>query len=569
MKNVPQCLSRFFNPLTTVIAIAFISGGCFSLWSASLTALFIFMLLIFLLWQREKLFLPLSLPLFVIGAVVIAYGLAVFYAVDKAMAFLGFVKITTVAGFLLLSCQIEQESDRKAAWGAVAILGGFSVAVCLGGVLFSYITGASYFFLDNRLGGFLAYANTHALWLLLGLVIIVFQEKLRRRHYLLFALNLSGICLSISRSIALIALITLALLFVLRPAARRLILTMTISGMALGAAVFLLRGMQGDFPRLLETPGQAGEWLSRLIYYQDGLRQIAARPFGWGYLGYWYSQPAFQSACYDARFIHNSILQYALDIGVIPALMILGLGLMLIFSRQTPLMEKIILTLICGHSFIDMDLEFSVLLFIICLTIRPAAKFTAKPDTSPAALKIIKPATPTIILVLLALLHVYCGLINYAADKGPANLALMLYPRHTEVLEQQMMSATTLEEAVPYALRLAQSHEYAFTALDTLARDLYRRGDIQQAAALKLRSIAINRFFAQDYVELLHICNSGYELATSAGDTDDAEYYRQLIISIPLMMEKASLSLHKDAYRLKQKPDLQLPPPTLEYIENI
>jgi hypothetical protein len=145
----------------------------------------------------------------------------------------------------------------------------------------------------------------------------------------------------------------------------------------------------------------------------------------------------------------------------------------------------------------------------------------------------------------------------------------MLYPRHTEVLEQQMMSATTLEEAVPYALRLAQSHEYAFTALDTLARDLYRRGDIQQAAALKLRSIAINRFFARDYVELLNICDAGYKLAVSTGETEVAEYYRQLIISIPLMLEQANQALHKDAYRLKHRPDLQLPPSALEYIAKI
>ena len=545
------------NPLAAVMTVAFLSGGCLSLWSASLTAFVVFLLIFFLLRYNNKLILPLSLPALVVGGTVLAYGLAVFYAVDKGIAFLGFIKMTAVAGFLLLCCQVEKEDAKNAAWDIIPLLGAFSVAVCIGGIFVSFITGASYFFHNGRLSGFLGYANTYALWLLLGLVIIAFKEDWRRRDQLIFAVNICGICLSISRSLAFITIATLIFLLYLRPKARRLILTMSLCGLALGALVILLRGMQGDFTRLLQTPAQAGEWLSRLAYYRDGLSMIAARPVGWGYLGYWYIQTAYQSVFYDVRFIHCSVLQYALDIGIVPALLLAALGAALIFSRRIPMMEKIILALICGHSLIDIDLEFLLLFFIICLSIRPTAA------------KTLKPALAKVFVVFLALLHLYAGLTAYAAEKGPAELALALYPWHTEALEQQMMNAATLEEAAPYGQKLLRRNDYAFLALDTLARASYRKGYLEEAALLKLRSLSINRFLAQDYLELLSICADGYELALTAGDAERAEFFRQVIIAIPQMMEQAGQALHEDAYRLKHKPDLQLPPQALEYIRNI
>ncbi|MCL1872808.1 MAG: O-antigen ligase family protein [Clostridiales bacterium] len=554
---IEKGIKRYLNPLAVAVVIAFFTGGCFSLWSASVVAIVMCVFMFFLLKQKGGLVLPFSLPAFIIVGVVIAYGLVVFFAADRAMAFLGFVKMTAVTAFLLLCFQTIKEDDKKTVWNLVPLLGGLSVVVCIGGVFLTFLTGESYFFQDDRLGGFLGYANTYALWLLLGLVVIAFQDKLRGRDYLLFALNVCGIYLAISRSLTVISLVALALLFILRPAARKLILTMAISGVALAVLVLMFRGMQGDFSRLLEAPGQASEWLSRLIYYKDGLRQIAVRPAGWGYLGYWYSQPAYQSAFYDTRFVHSSILQYALDIGVIPALSLLVLGVMLIFNRKTPLMEKIILSLICGHSLIDIDLEFLLLMFIICLVIRPVA------------LKTVKSKLPVIIMLLLASLHLYCGLTAFAADQGPAKLALALYPCHTDALEQQMMSAATLEEAVPYAQRLAKRNDYTFLALDTFARDSFSQGHTLDAVSFKLDSLSINRFLADDYLELLSFCAYGYESAMAAGDEKGADYYRQLIVSIPLMMEQASQSLNKDAYLLKHKPDLQLPYLALEYIENI
>lgn len=546
------------QPVSLVIAVAFLSGGCFSLWSASLTASIVFAFLAIAPRRGRKLVLPYSLPALVIFGVVASYGASVFYAVDSSMALLGFVKMTAVAGFAVLSSQPENELGKNDVWNLVPLLGGCSVAVCLGGVLLSFFTGKSYFFQNDRLGGFFGYANTFALWLLIGIVALAFRDKWQRRHYAFFALSVCGIFLAISRSLAVISLFTLVLLFLLRPAARRLVATMTFAGLALGAIVFLVRGMQGDYDRLLQTPDQAGEWLSRMVYYQDGIHLVASHPAGLGYLGYWYSQPAWQTAFYDTRFVHCSVLQYAIDIGVIPALALAGLGAALLISRKTPLMEKIVLALVCGHSLIDIDLEYLLLLFVICLCLPLRSSLVWETRT----------VVPSIVAVLLALTHCYFGAAAFSADKGHPDLALALYPRNTEVLESQMMRVPALEEAVPYARALIEQNDYAFLAMDTLARESFSQGDIRKAAELKLDSLSINRLLASDYLELLSICAAGYDAAMRDDNFEDAEYYRQLIVSIPGMMEQAGQSLNKNAYRLKHKPELELPIQALEYIEN-
>ena len=541
-----------------VIIAAFFSGGCFSLFSASLTAALAFISLFVLLWINKKILIPLSFPVFLILGVIAAYGVVGFFAVDKGMAFLGFVKMTAAAAFLLLACQITGESEKKSVWGIIPQLGGLSVLIGVGGIFLTFFTGESYFFQNDRLGVFIDYANTYALWLLLGLVIIAFQDKLKKSHYWLFALNVCGISLAVSRSLAIISIAALVLLLFLRPEKRKLISTMTAAGVIAGVAAFMVRGMQGNFGRLLETPGQAGEWLSRMSYYKDAISMIADNPLGMGYLGYWYSQPAYQTAFYDARFVHSSIVQYALDIGIIPAIALIALGIALIISKRTPLMEKIILVLVCGHSLIDIDLEFLLIFFVICFCIRPVTL---------RAVKSVKPAAAVISLMIIS--HFYFGATAYFADKGPANLALKLYPWHTEVLEYEMMSVATLKEAVPYAKKLIKRNKYTFLAMDTLARDSYSRGSIDEAVMFKIQSLSINRLFSRDYLELLEFCSAGYEKALHEGDTEAAEYYRQQIIAIPETMEQTERELSENAYKLKHKPDLQLPKQALDYIDNI
>jgi hypothetical protein len=160
----------------------------------------------------------------------------------------------------------------------------------------------------------------------------------------------------------------------------------------------------------------------------------------------------------------------------------------------------------------------------------------------------------------LLILHLYFGVVDFAAA-GRAAPALALYPVHTEMLEWEMMHADTLAEAMPFAERLAARNDYAFLALDTLARGGLADGDPKGALELKLQSLAVNRFLAADYLELLDICVLGRDMAVAADNRENAEYFTARAREIPEMMAEARRAIGVSYYRL------ELPPEALACIE--
>lgn len=92
---------------------------------------------------------------------------------------------------------------------------------------------------------------------------------------------------------------------------------------------------------------------------------------GSGINSFSYTQYVDQSAFYDVRFIHNSVLQIAYDIGIIASvvfLLIVVLGAIIILKSNTT--NKIyifmIYTTIFMHSLLDFDLSFASIFILFC-----------------------------------------------------------------------------------------------------------------------------------------------------------------------------------------------------------
>ncbi|MCL1816295.1 MAG: O-antigen ligase family protein [Clostridiales bacterium] len=486
----------------------------------------------------------------------LGYFFSVFAAVDRGIALLGFFRIFAIFAFVLLLYQRSYAFEKANIWEVIPLSGAFSVVLALLDMGLSLFTHKLLFFQNGRLGCVMGYANTYALWLLLGLLILAFRDKPNKLDYCLFALNICGILLTISRSMFLLTAVFLVLLFLLRKSARRMILSASLFSLLAGLLMSAALGV-GEWSRIAQLPNQAGEWLSRLVYYRDALSQIILHPWGRGYLGYWYTQPIWQTAFYEVRFVHSSLLQYALDIGITPALILLGLGVFIVIRRKTPLMEKLILLLILGHSLIDIDLEFLVLIFIVCLCIKP---------DQPAA---IPSRLPAMILLLLTLPLAYLSVAAFDAERREGGLAINMYPAYTEAWEKQLMIAPTLDQAAIYAQRLLEGNPYNFVAIDTLARVCYRDNNFELAAILKLKSLDINRMFAEDYLELLDICAAGYNNELNSGNEQGVAYFRQILLSIPQRIQAVRDSLNADAYKLNHTPQLEIPDAASDYIESL
>lgn len=119
-----------------------------------------------------------------------------------------------------------------------------------------------------------------------------------------------------------------------------------------------ITGNQDTIGRFLTISLESSTLMGRLLYYRDVLPVILKHPFGLGYMGYYYAQGGFQTGVYATKFVHNELLQFAVDVGWIPTLLFAFALLRRLLARKTPAMQRMLLFAICAHSMLDFDLQF-------------------------------------------------------------------------------------------------------------------------------------------------------------------------------------------------------------------
>ena len=154
-----------------------------------------------------------------------------FYAVDRGMAILGFVKFGTVLLFLLCVLQISAE-ERVGLLYTVPASG--CIIVVLG--LFTLVTGIlkDSLFLSGRFGGTFQYLNTMALSLMIGIIVLQFME-IDLKKYLAVICTLYGeILMTGSRFIFVLAIMVLTIFGILRRNKRWFLLLLPAPSLAAG-----------------------------------------------------------------------------------------------------------------------------------------------------------------------------------------------------------------------------------------------------------------------------------------------------------------------------------------------
>jgi hypothetical protein len=124
--------------------------------------------------------------------------------------------------------------------------------------------------------------------------------------------------------------------------------------------------------RLVEVSYNSGVLQERFIIFTDAFKHILRNPFGTGINSFEYLQYGNQSAFYDVRFIHNSILQIIYDIGIIPAIMFITLmvyGLIKIIKSNTigKGLSSFSIVIIIIHSLLDFDFSFSTVSIVLIM----------------------------------------------------------------------------------------------------------------------------------------------------------------------------------------------------------
>ena len=537
--------------LTVFLTVSVFLFGLYPYWCALLSGAFLVLLLCFTVKKGQTIVFPLSMPAVAICTAVLFYLLSVCWAVDRGMALLGFLKYLSVPLLIILSPTIG--ADRERLLRALAQAGGFSVPICL--VLCAVPQLRGLLFPDGRFSGPFQYANAYGLFLLACIVILCVKKMPLKLDYVLCALSALGVFLTGSRSLLILAIAVFALLFFIN---WRVVLA-SASGVMAAVLLSLLFALIGALQRSIDISFTSGEWLTRLAYYQDGLRLVIERPFGLGHLGWWYIQPVVQTSVYDVRLIHNWFLQTALDIGVIPALFLVAAAVMLFFHKGHGLREKMLIALILGHGLIDFDLAYLPVVFILVLLL---------PTDHPVKLRVADKRLnmPLVLCSLMVAVLLWLSTASFLSFAGRDKAAAALYPIYTEAMEKTIITEPDPDQAFFWADKILSRNQYVFDAYDVKAKIYADRGLWAEAVAMKQAFLSVSRLQGHDYDELLMYIHFAIQQSAAADDIDTCRDLADLALDVPGTLKEVDDFLNPLAYRLKHQPTLTLSEDSMRFL---
>lgn len=562
MKKQEEISERVFI-ITTAFVFVFLSvtGGSTDFSAALFSAVAAVLLLIIALRQKKWNW-TLNVQTVGVALLPVAYAFTAIYAVDTGIAVYGIVKFLPAALLMLLVMQLTAQQRQR-----------MLIGIPFAGAILTFVTAPTYFLnslkdyfytYDRLHGGFL-YANSFALFLLCGIVVILLTD-FTIRYWLRYAATLvllSGIVLSGSRAVLMLTALVLVAVFLLNRKTRKVILIAGAAGVAALAGYILIPGKGEAVAHLLTNPFSAGSSLyDRLLYVYDALPVVLKHPFGLGYKGYQYLHPYFKTGMYSVTYVHCDYLQLMLDIGWIPAILFF-VGFFKNFFSKIPVMNKILLGVIALHIAVDFDLQFLAVFAVLILAMDYESG--KEKEFAPAKKKV--PVFAALLLVTLGNLYLMVpSALEYA---GKYEAALKLYPNLTlseSILIKTEESRTKVQELAENIVRHNEHIPIAYDALATMAA---LDGDWETAVENKEKAIANARFTVQEYEDYFNILYRAVNACADKSDREGFYRYAQLMIALPDRMQEVEDSMSTLGKKIQDQPNLTLQEEKLNYIEEL
>lgn len=452
-----------------------------------------------------------------IVVITICYLLVGLYGIDAGSSFIGGIRLLGVLFFMFCAMQMSL-SQKNAVLEQTAIAGSIMVMI---GIAAVFIPPAkSFFYTARRLGGFFQYANVFALFCLLGIIVIGEGELqiIKRPFEIIHMVNLMlGIFLSGSRTVLLL-LLPICIIQGIRNKKMGKYYLILMSGMLSVAIVYAV--VSGDFQnvgRFLTVSFTSSTFLGRILYIKDGLRILRSHPFGLGYMGYYFLESMCQTGVYTIRYVHNDILQLALDIGIFPAVLLIVILIRNIFGKGSTGKTRLMVSAISVHCLMDFDLEFISIwmLLVLTLDIYKGREINISAGGYRAFYKWLAGfvSVGSVYMGVAMLPYYICG----------AGLSVKLLPFYTEARVRYLEELTDPEEAWELAEDILSQNEYIPTAYDVLSAVSYSRGEFLPMAEYKRQSVLLQKYNIEVYERYLLLLGHAITQADSQGDLDTVE----------------------------------------------
>ena len=491
-----------------------------------------------------------------LAVLVVGYAVSSLWAIDGGTAVFGFFKFLPVLLYALVLMQ--QEGGREQ---AVAGLPYAVTAMTVVGVVAAQIPAfAEQFLVVDRFAGFLQYPNTYALVMLVAELLLLTKRNLRWWDLACIAVLLFGIVYTGSRTVLVLAVVgNIIGLFI---AKNRVLTFAAIGCVAVGAAAAVgycaISGNWWLIERLTALSLTDSHFVGRLLYVYDMLPTLATHPFGVGYMGYYYLQQSVQTGAYHVMFLHNDVLQIALDIGWVPCLVFLGTMVRSFVSKTVSARHKLVLGVMFAHCLFDFDLQYIAVFMMWIL-------FT---DHTP-----IRTHTFTRVRGWVAGAAVACLLCGYLGTAlaltrfGRYEQADALYPAYTKADIGRLSLTADTEKMGAIADEILARNEYVAVAYSVKARQAYAKGDFEKVIRYKHKVFELAPFERAEYQEYAEMLATGISLYRQAGDTASADVCKQELLVLNDRMRAAKQKVGKLGSQITTQPNLYFSTEMWEYIE--
>ncbi len=527
--------------------------------------------LLYLVIKNKKIYYRKSPYLYILLTLPIIYALTGLVAIDKGMNIYGIMKVLEPFALYMVLSQMDIEENTICE--VIAVSG---IIMSIFGIAGMYIESIVEIIIDNnRMSGFMGYANTYALYMLVTLICLSKTRWNLKIKAAAGALLIATIIITYSRSVYVIAGIIVA--FALIKGTRRNKLV-TAYSFILGLVIyFIVVNTSGAITlnqRVAEINPNATEFQSRLLYYIDAIKIVGNHLFGLGYDGYFYIQGKYQTGIYNVRLVHNSILQISLEIGILGVGAYLGILITWIKNvRRNKVSKKVqlIFYAIIIHSIIDFDLTFLTVTNILVIMLY----FSEKKHTvyceeynKPISKSLANNKLTTImcILVVLINLNIILGISALYSYISRYDTALFWYKYNTEAICAKasiFYGEKKYTEASKYIERAQKLNKSNVTMLKPM-RDIHiKYKNLEDALQIqrniiKLDGMNIDEVEKYSDILLEILLNTGYNRGNKT-------IYKEEILGIRGYIERKRLTIGDISYKQKAVPVFLM---TKKLIEN-
>ncbi len=550
------------NELSFLKAFIFLSGFMVGGYYTAISCLFSIVLAGFLIYKtlttKEKEPFKFNITVGATALLVISYLVVSIWAVDSGTAVYGFFKFLPVGllGFIVSSYDKSKRTE---------LLEVVPLSAAINGVLaygLSFIPALSnYLLVAERLGGFFQSPNAFAVFCLAGIVILLTAEKVNLKSWIITAVLVVVIFLTGSRTVFIFLVLTvIAFFFTLKNKKLKRNILLIFGGMVLVsiAVVFITDSVQ-TVGRFLTISLESSTFLGRILYYLDALPVILKHPFGLGYYGYYFSQGTFQTGVYSIAFVHNSALQFLLDVGWVPSLAFMFVIGASFFSKKSDLRQRLLLFTVFGHSLFDFDLEFVCVFFVLILALN--YDLYKQISFKPNAILV------SVISGVLILTSVYFGFVNSMYLLGKYEAVEKIYGHDTLTKMNLLTTETNDEKLLAYAEEIIEENGYLAIAYDVKANYFYKQGDFKKVIKYKNKAIDCAPYSLEEYTDFCEKLLVGVTLYENVNDKSSAKVCKKELIDVTERLEEMKDRTSTLGWKIYDKPQLDLPEEYAKIIE--